>query len=110
MESSKQRRENEDRTFSDDKGPRRLPKKIEGRLIRGKYREAPTNEYGVKHKASGLLIMRIYTCILMLYKGRCSRTHPVYSLFKFQSKFMFCIKMQDCPLITVFQNIDELYM
>ena len=54
--------------------------------------------------------MRIYTCVLMLYKGRRSRTPPVYSLFKFQSKFMFCIKMQDCLLITVFQNIDELYM
>ena len=43
-------------------------------------------------------------------KGRRSRTPPVYSLFKFQSKFMFCIKMKDCLLITVFQNIDELYM
>ena len=41
----------------------------------------------MKHKAS-LLIMRIYTCVLMLYKGRRSRTHPVYSLFKFQIKFM----------------------
>ena len=51
---------------------RRLPKKIKERLIRGKYREAPTIDYGVKHKAS-LLIMRIYTCVLMLYKGR---THP----------------------------------
>ena len=54
--------------------------------------------------------MRIYTCVLMLYKGRRSRIPPVYLLFKFQSKFMFCIKMQDCLLITVFQNIDELYM
>ena len=26
----------------------------------------------------------------MLYKGQRSRTPPVYSLFKFQSKFMFC--------------------
>ena len=64
-------------------------KTLEERLIRGKYREAPRIDYGVKHKAS-LLIMRIYTCVLMLYKGQRSRTHPVYSLFKFQSKFMFC--------------------
>ena len=62
---------------------------IEERLIRGKYREAPTIDCGVKHKAS-LLIMRIYSCVLMIYKGQRSRTHPVYSLFKFQSKFMFC--------------------
>ena len=54
MESSKQRKE-----------------------IRGKYREARTIDYSVKHKAS-LLIMRIYTCVLMLYKGRRSRTHPVF--------------------------------
>ena len=59
------------------------------REIQGKYREAPRIDYGVKHKAS-LLIMHIYTCVLMLYKGRRSRTHPVYSLFKFQSKFMSC--------------------
>ena len=58
-------------------------------LTLGKYRKAPRIDYGVKHKAS-LLIMRIYTCVLMLYKGRRSRTHPVYSLFKFQTKFMFC--------------------
>ena len=51
---------------------------LEERLIRGKYREAPRIDYGVKHKAS-LLIMRIYTCVLMLYEGRRSRTHPVYS-------------------------------
>ena len=51
-------------------------KTLEERLIRGKYREAPRIDYGVKHKAS-LLIMRIYTCDLMLYKGRRSRTHPV---------------------------------
>ena len=96
MESSKQRKENEEaerlarrNERRRPKGATRLPKKIEERLIRGKYREAPTIDYGVKYKAS-LLIMRIYTCILMLYKGRCSRTHPVYSLFKFQSKFMFC--------------------
>ena len=76
-------------SVDDDKGSRRLPKKIEERLIRGKYKEVPTSDYGVKHKAS-LLIMRIYTCVLMLYKGRRSSTHPVYSLFKFQSKFMFC--------------------
>ena len=62
---------------------------LEERFILGKYREAPRIDYGVKHKA-GLLIMRIYTCVLMLYKGRRSRTPPVYSLFKFQSKFMFC--------------------
>ena len=97
MESSKQREENEEaerlarrnERIDDDKGSTRLPKKIEERLIRRKYREAPTIDYGVKYKAS-LLIMRIYTCVLMLYKGRHSRTHPVYSLFKFQSKFMFC--------------------
>ena len=77
------------RCVDDDKGSRRLAKKIEERLIRGKYREGPTIDYGVKHKAS-LLIMRIYTCVLMLYKGRRSRIHPVYSVFKFQSKFMFC--------------------
>ena len=41
-------------------------KSLEERLIRGKYREAPKIDYGVKHKAS-LLIMRIYTCVLMLY-------------------------------------------
>ena len=65
-------------------------KTLEERLILGKYREAPRIDYGVKHKAS-VLIMRIYTCVLMLYKGRRSRTLPVYSLFKFQSKrFMFC--------------------
>ena len=63
-------------------------KTLEERLILGKYREALI-DYGVKHKAS-LLTMRIYTCVLMLYKGRRSRTPPVYSLFKFQSKFMFC--------------------
>ena len=63
-------------SVDDDKGSRRLPKKIEERLIRGKYRETPTSDYGVKHKAS-LLIIRIYTCVLMLYKGRRSRTHPV---------------------------------
>ena len=64
-------------------------KTLEERLILGKYREAPRIDYGVKQKAS-LLIMQIYTCVLMLYKGQRSRTHPVYSLFKFQSKFMFC--------------------
>ena len=53
---------------------------LEERLILGKYREAPRIDYGVKHKAK-LLIMRIYTCVLMLYKGRRSRTPPVYSLF-----------------------------
>ena len=53
---------------------------LEERLILGKYREAPRIDYGVKHKAS-LLIMHIYTCVLMLYKGRPSRTPPVYSLF-----------------------------
>ena len=53
---------------------------LEERLILGKYREAPRIDYGMKNKAS-LLIMRIYTCILMLYKGRRSRTPPVYSLF-----------------------------
>ena len=96
MKSSKQRKENEEAerlasetSVDDDKGSTRLPKKIEERLIRGKYREAPTIDYGVKYKAS-LLIMRIYTCVLMLYKGWLSRTYPVYSLFKFQSKFMFC--------------------
>ena len=89
MESSKQRKENEEAERLARRNERRLPKKIEERLIRGKYREAPTIDYGVKHKAS-LLIMRIYTCVLMLYTGRRSRTHPVYSLFKFQSKFMFC--------------------
>ena len=96
MESSKQRKKTEEaerlatrNSVDDDQGSTRLPKKIEERLIRGKYREAPRIDYGVKHKAS-LLIMRIYTCVLMLYKGRRSRTHPVYSLFKFQSKFMFC--------------------
>ena len=82
---------------------------LEERLTLGKYTEAPRIDYGGKHKAS-LLIMRIYTCVLMRYKGRRSRTPPVYSLFKFQSKYMFCIKMEDCLLITVFQNIDELYM
>ena len=76
MESSKQRKKNEEaerlarrnerRAVDDDKGSRRLPKKIEERLTRGKYREAPTIDYGVKHKAS-LLIMHIYTCVLMLY-------------------------------------------
>ena len=71
---------------------KRLPlghKTLEERLIRGKYREAPRIDYVVKQKAN-LLIMRIYTYVLMLYNGRRSRTHPVYSLFKFQSKFMFC--------------------
>ena len=69
---------------------KRLPQGLEARLIWGKYREAPRIDYGVRHKAS-LLIMRIYTCVLMLYKGRRRRTHPVYSLFKFKSKFnMFC--------------------
>ena len=86
MESSKQRKKNEEaerlarrneRTaVDDDKGSRRLPKKIEERLIRVKYREVPTIDYGVKHKAS-LLIMHIYTCVLMLYKGRRSPTHLV---------------------------------
>ena len=87
MESSKQRKENEEakrlagrnERRRRHKGSRRLLKKIEERLIRGKYREAPRIDYGVKHKAS-LLIMRIYTCLLMLYKGRRSRAHPVYSL------------------------------
>ena len=88
---------------------KQLRKTLEERLTLGKYAEAPRIDYGVKQKAS-LLIMRIYTCVLMLCKGRRSRSPPVYSLFKFQSKFMFCIKMQDCLLITVFQNIDELYM
>ena len=60
-------------------------KTLEERLILGKYREAPRIDYGVKHQAS-LLIIRIYTCVLMLYKGRRSRTPPVYSLFKLQSK------------------------
>ena len=64
-------------------------KTLEERLILGKCREAPKIDYGVKHKAS-LLIMRIHTCVLMLYKGPRSRTPQVYSLFKFQSKFMFC--------------------
>ena len=89
MESSKQRKENEEAERLAKRNERRLPKTLEERLIRGKYKEAPTIDYGVKHKAS-LLIMHIYTCVLMLYKGRRSRTHPVYSLFKFQSKFMFC--------------------
>ena len=97
MESSKQRKENEEAEHLARRNERkrrqrlsrRLPKKIEEILIRGKYRAAPTIDYGVKHKAS-LLIMRIYTCVLMLYKSWRSRTHPVYSLFKFQSKFMFC--------------------
>ena len=66
MESSKQRKENEvSRKLPKAKGKevsRRLPKKIEERLIRGKYREAPAIDYGVKHKES-LLIMRIYTCV-----------------------------------------------
>ena len=88
MESSKQRKENKEAERLARRNERR-PKKIEERLIRGKYRGAPTIDYGVKHKAS-LLIMRIYTCVLMLYKGRRSRTHPVYSLFKSQSKFMLC--------------------
>ena len=74
MESSKQRKENEE--------VERLARRNERRR---RYRDkAPTIDYGVKRKAS-LLIMRIYTCVLMLYKGRRSRTHPVYSLFKFQS-------------------------
>ena len=52
MESSKQRKKNEEaerlarrnerRAVDDDKGSRRLPKKIEKRLTRGKYREALT--------------------------------------------------------------------
>ena len=67
----------------------RSDKTLEERLILGKYREAPRIDYDVKHWA-GLLIMRIYTCVLMLYKGRRSRTPTVYSLFEFQSKFMFC--------------------
>ena len=62
---------------------------LEERLIPGKYREALRIDYSVKCKAS-LLIMRIYACVLMLYKGWRSRTPPVYSLFKFKSKFMFC--------------------
>ena len=94
MESSKQRKENEEAERLARQNERRRRqrldcRRIEERLIQGKYREAPTIDYGVKYKAS-LLIMRIYTCVLMLYKGRRSRTHPVYSLFKFQSKFMFC--------------------
>ena len=89
MESSKQQKENEEAERLAKRNERRLPKTLEERLIRGKYKEAPTIDYGVKHKAS-LLIMHIYTCVLMLYKGRRSCTHPVYSLFKFQSKFMFC--------------------
>ena len=78
MESSKQRKENEEAERLARRNERRrrqrleeLPKKIEERLIRGKYREAPTIDYGVKNKAS-LLIMRIYTCVLMLYKGQRS--------------------------------------
>ena len=96
MESNKQRKENEEAERLARRNERRrrqkleeMPMKIEERLIRKKYKEAPAIDYGVKHKAS-LLIMRIYTCVLMLYKGWRSRTHPVYSLFKFQSKFMFC--------------------
>ena len=46
----------------------------------------------------------------MLYKGRRSRTPPVYSLFKFQSKFMFYKCKIYYFFITVFQNIDGLYM
>ena len=46
----------------------------------------------------------------MLYKGRRSRTPPVYSLLKFESKFMFCKCKTYYLLITVFQNIDGLYM
>ena len=96
MESSKQRKENEEAEHLARRNERRRRQrleetaevKIEETLIRGKYREAPTIDYGMKHKAS-LLIMRIYTCALMLHKGWRSRTHPVYSLFKFQSKFMF---------------------
>ena len=87
IESSKQRKENEEaERLARRNEPRRrhclrrLPKKIEERLIQGKYRDAPKIDYGMKHKAS-LLIIRIYTCVLMLYKGRRSRTHPVYSLF-----------------------------
>ena len=67
MESSKQRKENEGAERLARRNERRgrqrlerLPKKIEERLIRGKYREAPTIDYGVKHKTS-LLTMRIYT-------------------------------------------------
>ena len=93
MESNKQRKENEEAECLARRNERRrrqrLKETAEERLIRGKYREAPTIDYGVFHKA-GLLIMRICTCVLMLYKGRRSRTHPVYSLCKFQSKFMFC--------------------
>ena len=62
-------------------------KKIEERLIRGKYREAPTIDYGVKHKAS-LLIMRIYTCVLMLYKGR--RTVLTQSIHYLNSRVSLC--------------------
>ena len=43
-----------------------------------------------KQKLQSEKALSIYTCVLMLYKGRRSRAPPVYSLFKFQSKFMFC--------------------
>ena len=75
----------------------------------GNYREAPRIEYGVKHKVS-LWIMRNYSCVIMLYKGRRSRYPPVYSLFKFQSKFVFCKCKTVFLIIAAFQNIDELHM
>ena len=65
-------------------------KTLEERLILEKYKEAPSFDYGVKNKAGFLRMGILYTCVLMLYKGQRSRRPPVYSLFKFQSKFMFC--------------------
>ena len=64
MESSKQQKENEEaerlarRNSVDDKGSRRLPK-IEERLIWGKYREAPTTDYG-RHETQGKFVDNAY--------------------------------------------------
>ena len=78
MESSKQRKENEEAERLARQNERRQRQRLEEtaeedceeRLIWGKYREAPTIDYGVKHKAS----LYIYTCALMLYKGRRSQS------------------------------------
>ena len=43
---------------------------------------------------------------LMLYKGRRSCTPSVYSLFKFQSKFMFC-KCKTVFLLQYFKILTE---
>ena len=61
---------------------------LEERLILGKYREVPRLDYSMKHKAS-LLIMHIYTCVLMLYKGRRSHTPPVYIRVLNHNVFVF---------------------